>query len=501
MDSISFSVRNPVVVNMLVIFLIITGVPAYFFMVRELFPILPQDRVQIQTVYSEASPEDIEKQITAPIEREIIGIEGIKSISSISIEGRSIITLELEVDANSDRVIRDVQAEVDAIDFPEDSEDPAVRELKYDWPVVNLALRESAAHQNGEPRRPIPEKQFKKLAEDLRDLLVELPGVSRVNLVGVRDREIHVLADSSRLYAYNISLPMLAQALIQGNRDLPAGTLETSRQEFLVRTQEDFKTLESIERAIVRTNHQGGMVRVSDVAEVVDTFKDRKSFARVNGSPSFVLLIQKKANGDTLQIKKEVDKVLQQFLANTTEPLEIVPFIDFSHAIQERLDVMQFNGILGLMLVLGSLCLFLDLRTALMVALGIPFSFLGAILFMLYWGMSLNMLTMFGMIIVLGMIVDDAIIIAENCYRYMENGVERVQAAIQGAKEVAHTRRRRRINHLCGVPSIIADGRTHGKVFRRHSTGRYIRPSRVSLRSLHHSSIPSRRLVPRFPMQ
>ncbi|MBN2329616.1 MAG: efflux RND transporter permease subunit [Candidatus Omnitrophica bacterium] len=437
MGLISFSVRNPVVVNMLVVLLIATGVPAYFFMVRELFPILPQDRVQIRTVYVDASPEDIEKQITAPIEREIIGLDGIKDITSVSIEGLSVITLELEVDADPDDVVRDVQAEVDAIDFPDDAEDPEVRELKYDWPIVNLALR--APHSNFVDPDAIPlisEKRLKDLAEDLKDLLIEVPGVSRVTIVGVREREIQVLADLDRLHAFQISLPMLAQALIEANRDLPAGALENSRQEFLVRTQEDFSDLDSIRRVIVRANRRGGKVTIDDVAEVADAFEDRKNFARVNGEASVVLLLQKKAEGDALRIKKDVDEVVEQFLAQTPEPITIIPFIDFSFAIRERLSVMQFNAALGLTIVMTCLCLFLDLRTAAMVSLGIPFSFLGAILFMHFWGMSLNMLTMFGMIVVLGMIVDDAIIIAENCYRYMEKGVNRLQAAVQGAQQV-----------------------------------------------------------------
>jgi multidrug efflux pump subunit AcrB len=411
---------------MLVIFLIVTGIPAYFLIVRELFPILPQDRIGITTIYPDASPEDIEKQITAEIESAIAGVDGIRHISSVSVEGISMINLELEVDADPDDVIRDVQAEIDTIDtFPDDAEDPRVEELKYNWPVVNLTLH-----------GPVSEKRMKKIAEDLKDSLVEIPGVAQIMLGGIREREIHVLADMDRLYAYRISLPILAQALIRGNRDLPAGKLETSRQEFLVRTQEDFTQVEEIRRAIVRVNERGGKVTVGDVATVVDTFADRETFIRMKGNQCVGLFIMKQSNADTLRLKRRIDEVVDRFLQQIPEPITVDPFLDFSFAIRERLDVMQFNGMLGLALVLGFLCLFLDIRIAMMVAIGIPFSFLGAILLMSGMGMSLNMLTMFGAIIVLGMLVDDAIIIAENSYRYLERGWPRAKAAIAGANEV-----------------------------------------------------------------
>ncbi len=420
------SVRNPVIVNMLVILLICTGVPVYFLIVRELFPIIPQDRVGVTTVYPDASPEDIEKQITAEIENAITNITGIKHMSSTSLEGMSMINLELEVDADPNVVIREVEAEIDKIDtFPEDAEDPRVEELEFNWPVVNLGLK-----------GPIGEKRLKEIAEDLRDFIVEIPGVSQVMLAGVREREIHVLADMDRLYAYRVSLPLLAQALRQSNRDLPAGTLEGSRQEFLVRTEEDFTSLDDIRRAIVRTNGRGGKVTVGDIALVADTFEDLDTFTRVNGDFCLTLFIQKKPTADTLRLKREVDEVVEKFLSQISEPITVVPFLDFSFAILERIEVMQFNGMLGLSLVMILLCLFLNLRTALMVSIGIPFSFLGAVLLMYWMDMSLNMITMFGAIVVLGMIVDDAIIIAENCYRKMEQGLSRKKAAIEGARQV-----------------------------------------------------------------
>lgn len=427
MNLISFSVRNPVVVNMLIVLILVTGFPVYFLLVRELFPILPQDRILVFTIYPEASPEDVEKQITAAIEREILAVDGIKNIFSTSMEGRSSIILELESDANPSSVIRDVEAEIEQIDtFPDEAEEPEVRELKYDWPIVNIGLR-----------GPLAEKRLNDLADELKDLLLEIDGISRVIVVGAREREIHVLANLESLYSYDISLPMLAEALLRDNRDLPAGAIETQRQEFLLRTQEDFTDLESIRNVILRVNQRGGRVCVADVATVADSFEDRTNLARVNGENSVVLLIQKTPVGDTLRIKKNIDRAIDQFARSHPEPIIIEPFLDFSFAIRERIRVMQYNGLMGLSLVLVCLCLFLNFRVSMMVAIGIPFSFLCAILIMYGYGMSLNMLTMFGMIIVLGMLVDDAIIIAENCYRYMEQGVPKLEAAMVGTKEVA----------------------------------------------------------------
>ena len=421
-----FSVRNPVFVNLLLAVLIAAGIPSYFLINRELFPIIPQNRVQIFTAYPDASPEDMEKQITAVIEREITSLSGIDKMTSISVEGLSIITLELAVEANPDAVIRDVQAQIDAIDtFPEDAEDPVVREMEYNWPVVNLGLS-----------GPVSEKRLKQIAEDLRDYLIDIEGVNTIQIAGVREREIQVLADPDRLYAYQVSLPALALALRRYNQDLPAGTLKASRQEFLVRTHEDLRSLGDIENVILHDNSRGGRVQVRDVARVVDTFEDRNFLTRINGTENCILMIMKKGAGDTLYIKKKIEERVKEFIHQTPEPIVITPYLDFSFAIRERIAVMQYNGLLGLFLVLTLLCLFLNYRMAFMVALGIPFAFFGAFIFMYIFGISLNMLSMFGMILVLGMIVDDAIIIAENAYRYMEKGMSRTKAAILGTEEV-----------------------------------------------------------------
>lgn len=421
-----FSVRNPVLVNLLVLIIIVVGIFTYLTIVREVFPIVPQDSVRIAVIYPNTSPDEMEKTVTRPIEEAVMDLKGIKTMTSVSIEGLSLITLEVEPDEDAGELARKAEAEIDKIeDYPEDAEEPDVEEMEFNWPVVQVSLRGD-----------IPEKDLLKAAENLCEHLREIEGVSNVLLTGMREREIWIEADRERLNAYGLSLASIVQAIARRNQDIPAGTIKAERQEFLVRTKEDFESLEDIEKVIVRSTAPGRVVRVEDFAAVSDTFEERRTQTRLYGEPTAMLLVLKGADGNTLTIKRDVDRIVEETSEKLASSYRLDVVIDFSFAIRERIATMERSGLMGLTLVIVLLCLFLDWRVALMVSLGIPFAFMAAMIVMNFWGISLNMISMFGMIIVIGMLVDDAIVVGENIYRYIERGVPRREAAIRGCKEV-----------------------------------------------------------------
>lgn len=421
-----FSVRNPVLVNLLTVIIIVVGIFTYLTIVRELFPNIPHDQVQITAFYPNTSPDEIEETITRPIEDAVIDLKGIESMSSISIEGLSAITLEVKPDEDAGELARKVEAEINKLeDYPEDAEEPDIEELEFNFPVIQVSLRAD-----------VPEKDLRKTAENLRDRLREIDGVSNALLAGVREREIWVEVDRKRLNAYGLSLADVIQAIARRNQDIPAGTIKAERQEFLVRTKEDFESLEEIEMVIVRSRSPGQVVQVRDLATVSDTFEESKTQTRLFGEPAAMVLLLKGRAGNMLEIKREVDRIAGETRQKLLPPYRLDIVMDFSLWIRERIATMEWSGLMGLSLVIVLLCLFLDWRMALMVSLGIPFAFMAAMIVMKSWGVSLNMISMFGMIMVLGMLVDDAIVVGENIYRHIESGMPRREAAIRGSKEV-----------------------------------------------------------------
>lgn len=426
MNLSELSIRNPVFVNMTVIVLVVVGIWSYITLRREMFPIIPQDRVKVEAIYPGVSPEEMEQVITAPIEAELVGLDDVKEMTSITSEGRMVILLELDPGADVHELVRRTESRIDKVEnYPQDAEKPEVEELEYNWPVSSVTISGNAT-----------ERELHDLAEDLQELFVEIEGVASVVKVGVREREVWVEVNREQLYAAGLNLMDVAGAIARHNVDTPAGNLKTERQEFIVRTQNEFDSMESIERAIVRSTGAGRDIQVGELAVAMDTFQDIDLRTRGNGRPGVMLNILKKGTGNTLQIKDEIDRILDSYRKSVGDQYQFATVLDFSYAIRERLAVVEGNGVMGLILVGLLLYLFLDGRMAVMVGLGVPFAFFGTFILMRFFGYSLNMVSMFGMILVLGMLVDDAIIIAENVYRHIERGVSPVAAAVRGTSEV-----------------------------------------------------------------
>jgi multidrug efflux pump subunit AcrB len=423
---VRYFVRNSVFVNLLMMVILVAGVLIYLSITREMFPEFSLDSISVRTVYPGASPQEVEKLITIKIEDEIADIDGVDSIYSESQEGLSVITVELSDYANLNRALNDISSAIDRIeDLPKDAEDPVVSEIKNAFPIITVSV-------SGD----LPELTMKEIAEDVRDYLREIPGVASVYLSGAREREIWVEVDPRRLEQFQLSLDDINKALEAQNLNLPGGTIKTDRGEFLLRTVGEILEARELEGVILRSDPQGNVLALSQVARVRDHFEEPVTLGRFNGRPAMNLSVSKEKLGDAIAISKAVREFVAQYEKRLPPGVHLGVFNDFSVYINNRLNTLKRNGLAGFALVLVILCIFFNFRVAGMTALGIPVSFAGALLLMQGFGISLNMISMFSLILVLGIIVDDAIVVSENTYRYMEQGLPPQEAAIRGTQQV-----------------------------------------------------------------
>jgi multidrug efflux pump subunit AcrB len=424
---VEFSVRNRVLVNLLTLFVLGTGLVTYFQMPRELFPEFSRQAVQIVTTFLGASPEEVEKLITAPIEEEVAEVDGLDELLSVSQEGRSQILLKFQPDTDMNRALSDVRAALDNVtDLPQEAKEPEVHEVKSTFPVITVSLAGD-----------IDEATLRDMAKDLRDDLRRIPGVSRVRILGTRERQIWVEVDPARLDQYRISLDDVRAAIAAHNRNVPGGTMKTSRGEILIRTLGEAAGAPEVERIILRSVATGTPLTVGDVASVRETFEEPTTIGRWGGHPAINLVVNKERKGDAIDIAASVRALVEEVRIRLPETVKIGVYNDFSVFIRKRLNTLRVSGAIGLTIVLLALWAFVRTRIALLTGLGIPFAMLGGIVLMSMYGISLNMISLFSLILVLGLLVDDAIVVTENVYRYVEQGMDSRQAAIQGTAEVA----------------------------------------------------------------
>ena len=427
------SVSNPVLANLLMIVIIVFGVYAWIVLPRELTPEISFQSATVTTFYPGASSEDVEKLVTTPIEDAIEeNANKTDIIVSISSEGRSLITVQFEEmsDREFDKEFQNLRMAVDRVnDLPaEILDEPQVLEIDTSsgFPMLTIVV-------GGE----ILEDQMRDIAENLKDEILEIKNVAAVRLAGVREREIWVEVDPDQLKAYRLPIEAVINALKTHNLNLPAGTLEMGTSEYLVRTMGEFNNLTEIENTIIRVRPTGTPLRVRDVATVSDTYEKPRTLSRVNGQPSISLSAQKKTEGNTIKLVKQIRELVEQRKQNLPEGTELSVVNDYSVILQERLGILQNNAVFGIVLVIVLLYIFLGWRNAFFAALGIPVAFMATFFFLHWSGYTLSGVTLFGLILVVGIVVDDAIIVIENVFRRIQEGISPKEAAITGAQEVA----------------------------------------------------------------
>lgn len=423
-----FSVNQSLFVNLVSVIVIIIGLMVLFSINKEIFPNVTFDIVSITASYPGATPEDVEKLITVPIEKELRQVDGIKEIGSSSATSLSTVYVKIDPDEpNKQKVVRDIQSSVDRVKgLPDDVDDPIVTEItSKQYPILEVSL-------SGD----MTERQLQKHVDTLEDILEDISGVARIQKSGYRDREIQILVDPEKLSAYYVSLDEIENALVTRNISIPAGKIDTETTEYSIRTTGEFLTAQEIEEVIIRGNDSGNWLRIKDVARVVDTFKDEDIINKTFGTRSINLIVLKKESGDALYVADQVKKTCTDYLHNQEDPLQAAYVNDYSFFAKRRLNVLRNNAWAAIAIVIIALFIFLQKRVALITFFGLPIALFATFIAMEAMGITINLISMFGLIIVLGMLVDDGIIVAENVYRHMEQGVSPRLAAVKGTEEV-----------------------------------------------------------------
>lgn len=422
-----FAIDQPVLVNLLMLLIVVAGVTTFSTISKEEWSEVAINTIKIETVYRGASPEEIEKLITKPLEEELMELDDVESIASFSSEGFSVINVNFtqEVD-DMFRKMQEVQNEVNkADDLPEDAETPEISRVSPPFRLITVALTGGGM-----------EKVLGEIAQDLAYDLQNIYGVYEVNIIGKREREVWVEIDPARMEGFGLSLPDVVRALRSKNLNVPAGTMSQGTSEFIVRTVGELARVGEFEDIVISDSPNGGHVYVRDIARVRDTFAERKFISHINGEPAILLNVQQDNFGNIADIVAKIKKITGSYRAQLPDGAELTLANDNSLNLTRRLGILYSNAISGLLLVLLSLYFFIGARPAILTAIGIPVAFCAAILLMDLSGITINSISLFALIIVLGLIVDDAIIVCENVYRYIEAGMPVRDAALVGAQEV-----------------------------------------------------------------
>lgn len=433
---VEYFLSKSLLLNLISAIIVIVGAYKAKTMNREAFPNINFDIVTVTTVYPGASPAEVEKLVTKPIEDNIKSVDGIKETRSASIENRSGIVVTIDPNAkNSQKVIDDIKSAVERVeDLPEDAKKPLVQEItSARTPVIeiNLGVKNDA---NGKP--VLTEKEFREKARILEDLLLDIPEVGRIVRRGYRETEMQVDIDPFSLDRLSLSTQQVIMALKGKNINFPGGNLIDNNKEAIVRTIGEFDTPEEIEKVFIRSNDAGRTIVLKDVGKVTEGFEDQMYIEKVNGLFSIVLVVVKKEKADAITLVDKVKHTTEDFIKKEETHLTMSYVNDLSKYIRRRLDVLISNGAGGFVLVVASLFFFLGWRVSLMVALGLPLAMGMTVITLDYLGMTFNLISMLGLIIVVGMLVDDAIVISENIYRYIEEGMDAYEASIKGTVEV-----------------------------------------------------------------
>ena len=427
---VKYSVKNPILVNLLMFVIIIVGVLSYRMMPRELIPEFSSNAITIITFYPGASAEEMDKLVTANIESVVEGLQGVDEVFCTSQEGISRVVVKGDTNAPESEMLNlldDVRNQVNLkkSDLPDDAKDPVVSLVKPNIPIINIAVFGN-----------VPELMLKETADDLKEYIEDINGVNSVQIAGIRDREVWIEINPLALEKYGMKIDAVKAALARSQLDLAAGTIKSDKGEFLVRVVGETEELDVLRDILLFADYKGAEIRLRDVAKVTDTFADSFTIGRYNGERCAILLLSKESDADAIDISRSVYRILGEYQEKLPKAVQVAGFSDTSIFIENRLSTLFRQGLQALLLVLATLCLFLSLRMAFFTALGIPISFLGGVILISFFGYSMNMITMFAFIMVLGLVVDDAIVVSENCFRLMEKGIRPKIAAVVGARQM-----------------------------------------------------------------
>ncbi len=427
----AFFVHRPLLVRLIMIFILIAGALALRFQTYEMFPTIDLGIVTVTTFRPGSSPEDVELSLTVPLEEELLEVDGLEKIYSSSMEGMSVITVRMDPDAKDTRqILADIQKAVDrgSVKLPTDLiQAPLVQELSTRTiPVVEI-------HVTG----TVPEALLRQTADQLADGLREVDGVSGVDKVGHRDQEVKIYVNPDRLQHLGISYREIIDAINRRNVRDSGGSLDSFIAEKKVLTVGQFAYPEEVREVIVRSKSPGNHVRIRDVAEVILDYEDWQLRSLIDGEQSILLLPKKKPSADGVKTAAAIREFVRQVQKDAPPGVKLVIVNDLSRFTFDMLDVLSSNAIIGLILLFAVLLIFFNLRLAFWVSAGLPLSILLTFLVMPIFNMGINTLTLTMLILMIGMLVDDAIVTSESIYAYREKGMEPRLASIEGRAAVA----------------------------------------------------------------
>ncbi|MBI9085246.1 MAG: efflux RND transporter permease subunit [Desulfobacterales bacterium] len=418
--------RNTVFANIVLLMIFTAGFFATISMVRETFPEFSLDMITISVLYPGADPEEVEEGISQKIEEAVEGVEGIKQVTTHSNEGGASVIVEVREDYEVKDVLDKVRSKVDAIStFPVDAESPIISELIHKDSVILLYL-------SGK----MDERRLKEWSERLKDEIQQIPEVTQVASFGTREYEIAVEVSEERLREYGLTFAQVTGAVRRSNLNQAGGTLRTEGEEIRVRTMGRKYTGKEMAGIVVVARPDGEIITLDRLAVIKDGFEEDPISATINGAPAVMLIVYKTKEEDSLVISKAVQRFVAEKQGQLPQGANLQVLYDNTDMLRDRINLLVKNGIIGLSIVFALLWMFLSARLSFWSGMGIPISIAGALAIVWAMGGTINMISLFGFIMVLGIVVDDAIVVGEAIYVHRKNGKPPLRAAVDGVVEV-----------------------------------------------------------------
>ncbi len=426
---ISYFIKFPLAVNLIMVFVFLFGVFALINIQHNFFPNVPKRNIYVDILFPGASPEEVEEGAILKIEENLKGLDGLERITSVSSENIGKVTVEMLKGTDMKDALMRVKNAVDKIaSFPKAIE--TVVTYKHDDTNIGMWF---VLTENGNHKTSL--KDLKKQSRKIEHDLLQMDGVSKIMITGYPKEEIAILLNEDKLNKYRLTFAEVARVISSTNLIMTGGSIKDGEEEFFIRVRNKYYDADAIGDIVLRTGNTGGAIRLRDVAEIKDQFADTPSHGSYNGKSSVMFTIRCTFSEDVVVASNKINAYLKKYNAEHTH-FKATVLKDMSVILNQRIDLLQDNGKMGIILVLIFLSLFLNPRIAFWVALGIPFSMLGMFIILPFTSVTINMLSLFALILVLGILVDDAIVVAENIYRHWQMGKNPVKAAIEGTWEV-----------------------------------------------------------------
>ncbi len=424
---IRYFVCHPTGANLLMALMVIIGLSALPELRRETFPDFAAQKLEIRLTYPGASAEDVEEAVCQRVEDALESISEVEEVVCVAREGLGTVVVEMMDDSDMARFMDEVKSEVEAIsDFPEQVELPVINELGRTDKVVAVAIT-----------GPMSVSDLKAYAEQIKQRMQQTPEISQIEVLGFSDHQLRIEVSARAMRGFGVSMSDVANAVRRQGIDLPAGTLQTHDQDLLLRFADLRRSPQELANLVVVSASSGAEIRLGDIAQISDRFELDERKTLFNGRRAAVLQVIKSKQQDSLVVMASVSRFLAAERQRAPPGVEFTVTQDRSSIVSDRLNLLLINGGQGLILVFLTMWLFFQLRFAFWVAMGLPISFLGALFIMGMLGLTINMITMVALLIAIGLLMDDAIVISENIAAHLRKGKPPVQAAIDGAKQVA----------------------------------------------------------------